>query len=123
MLTSGTSAEAKPTASRARTSARGPSISAAARRLHRLGFGGVGVGVVLEEVADDRAAGLAAVLPDALLLRLARVAADRPVRERYVRPVGERLAVLSGPRQCDELVLELAALELRGDRPDLVELG
>src|SRR3954462_15060909 len=115
MLMIGTRAEATATPITPSRSPTAPGIPA----LHRLGLGGVGVGVVLGEGRHDRAAGLRAVLPDALLLaRVAGVPAGRPVRHRDVGALRERLAVLLGPRQRDELVGELLALVLRRDRLD-----
>src|SRR3954470_23543744 len=113
MLTRGTRAEVNPTARRPRTSARGPCTAG----LQRLRLGGVGVRVGLDEAGDDLAAGLAAVLPDALLLaRVAGVAAGRPVRHGDVRATREGRPVLVRPRQRDELVAELRAPELLRDR-------
>src|SRR5512145_662240 len=124
MLTTGTSAEVKASTRIVSRSLTAPSPPPApARGSGCAGLGGVGVGVVLDEGGHDLAAGLPAVLRDALLaLGVAVGVAHGPVRQRDVGTVGERLAVLGRPRGGDELVLEGLALELGRDRLHLGEL-
>src|SRR5512145_3357011 len=127
MLSTGTSAEAKPSTSTVRRSLIvRPSLRSLPHKTGRSGgsgLGGVGVGVVLDEGGHGFTARLGAVLRDALLaLRVAVRVAHRPVGEGDVRAVGERLAVVGGPRSGDELLLVVLALELLGDRLDHGEL-
>src|SRR5688572_8585735 len=96
------------------------------RPSHRGGLGRVHVGVLQHERVEGVAGDVGAVLPDAHLAITGRVlvgAADGPVRERDVLPLGERLAVALEPRHRLELEAEVAgARELVGDRTQLIHL-